>query len=83
MVKNPPADAGHSSSIPGPGRSPGEGNVNVNIKNTPVFLPGNSHGQEESGGLQSMVLQRVRHDLVTTQQQQRGEVVLLLRERSQ
>ena len=28
MVKNPPADAGHSSSIPGPGRSPGEGNGN-------------------------------------------------------
>ena len=26
MVKNLPADAGHSGSIPGSGRSPGEGN---------------------------------------------------------
>ena len=31
MVKNPPAnagDAGYTGSIPGPGRSPGEGNSN-------------------------------------------------------
>ena len=26
MVKNPPADAGDSGSVPGLGRSPGEGN---------------------------------------------------------
>ena len=32
---------------------------------TPVFLPGKSHGQEEPGGLQSMVSQRVRHDWAT------------------
>ena len=35
VVKNPPANAGDLSSIPGSGRSPGEG----------VFLPGESHGQ--------------------------------------
>ena len=29
---------------------------------TPVFLPGKSHRQEEPGRLQSMVLQRVRHN---------------------
>ena len=29
---------------------------------TPVFLPGESHGQGEPGGLQSIGLQRVRHD---------------------
>ena len=29
---------------------------------TPVFLPGESPWTEESGGLQSMGLQRVRHD---------------------
>ena len=29
--------------------------------------------REESGGLQSMELQRVRHDLVTKQQQQYGQ----------
>ena len=28
MVKNPPANAGHAGSIPGSGRSPGEGNGN-------------------------------------------------------
>ena len=28
MVKNPPANAGDTGSIPGSGRSPGEGNVN-------------------------------------------------------
>ena len=28
VVKNPPANAGDSSSIPGSGRSPGEGNGN-------------------------------------------------------
>ena len=32
---------------------------------TPVFLPGESHGQEEPGRLQSMGLQRVRHSWVT------------------
>ena len=28
-VKNPPANAGDACSIPGPGRSPGEGNGNL------------------------------------------------------
>ena len=32
---------------------------------TPVFLPGESPWAEELGGLQSMELQRVRHDCVT------------------
>ena len=42
VVKNPPASAGgvtHVGSIPGSGRSPGGGQP------TPVFLPGESHGQ--------------------------------------
>ena len=30
---------------------------------TPVFLPGESHGQRSLGGLQSMGWHRVRHDL--------------------
>ena len=41
VVKNSPANAGDirdMGSIPGSGRSPGEGNGN------PVFLPGESHG---------------------------------------
>ena len=38
--------SGDKGSIPGLGRSPGGG--------SPVFLPGEFHGQEEPGGLQSM-----------------------------
>ena len=35
---------------------------------TPVFLPGKISWIEEPGGLESVGLQRVRHDLVTEQQ---------------
>ena len=44
VVKNLPVNAGDIrdlGSIPGLGRSPGEGNSQP----TPVFLPGKSHGQ--------------------------------------
>ena len=57
MVKNLPANARDTGSIPGSGRSLGEGNGN-----TPVFLPGESHGQRMPGRLQSIESQRVRHD---------------------
>ena len=40
MVKNLPAIQGDLGSIPGSGRSPGEGNGSIS-----VFLPGESHGQ--------------------------------------
>ena len=43
MVKNPPASAGDTGSIPGSGRSPGR-------QPTPVFLPGESHGQRSLAG---------------------------------
>ena len=49
MVKNPPAnvgDAEDSGSIPGSGRSPGEGKWQP----TPVFLPGKSYGQRNLVG---------------------------------
>ena len=49
MVKNLPANAGDSrdmSSIPGWERSPGGENSN----GTPVFLPGQSHGQRSLVG---------------------------------
>ena len=49
MVKNPPASAGdmrYVSSIPELERSSGVGNG----KNTPVFLPGKSHGQRSLVG---------------------------------
>ena len=41
VVKNLPANAGDTSSVFGWGRSPGEGYGQP----TPVFLPGESHGQ--------------------------------------
>ena len=47
MVKNPPANAGDAGSIPGSGRSPGEGKWQP----TPVFLPGESHGQRSLAGV--------------------------------
>ena len=43
-------NAGDPASIPGSGRSPGEGNGNP----PPIFLPGESHGQRSLVGLQSM-----------------------------
>ena len=42
-------DSGDMGSIPGPGRSPGEGN------STPVFLPGESHAQRSLVGHRSLV----------------------------
>ena len=41
MVKNPPASTGDTGSVLGSGRSPG-GRA---WQPTPVFLPGESHGQ--------------------------------------
>ena len=46
MVKNPPASAGDTGSVPGPGRSPGGGIS----KPTPIFLPGKSHRQRSLAG---------------------------------
>ena len=51
--KETSCNAGDPGSIPRLGRSPEEGNC------TPIFLPGESHGTEETGRLQSMGLQRV------------------------
>ena len=60
LVKNPPSNAGDvrdAGSIPGSGRSPGEGNGN------PLqYLAWRIPWTEEPGRLQSMGLQRVRHD---------------------
>ena len=63
MVKNPPASAGATGSIPTLGRSPGEG-----IGNPLQYSCLENSWTEEPGGLQSMWLQRVGHDLVTQQQ---------------
>ena len=64
VVKNPPANQGDTGWIPGSGRSPGEGNGNP-LQYSCWEIP----WTEEPGGLQAMGLQRVRHNLVTKQQQ--------------
>ena len=56
VVKNPPASAGDMCSIPGSGKSPGEGKGNIY---TPVFLPGRSHRWRSLGGLQLMWPSRI------------------------
>ena len=60
MVKNPPANAGEPSdmgSIPGLGKSPGEG-----METHSSILAWRIPWTEEPGGLQVMGLQRVGHD---------------------
>ena len=58
MLKNPSASAGDvrdASLIPGLGTFPWRRAWHP----SPVFLPGESHGPEEPGGLQFTVLRRV------------------------
>ena len=63
MVKESAYNAGNPGSIPGLGRSPGEGNGNP----FQYSCLGNPW-TEEPGRLQSMGLQRVRHNLLSKQQ---------------
>ena len=51
MVKNPPASAGDIKTwVPSLGR---EDPLEEGMATSPVFLPGESHGQREPGALQS------------------------------
>ena len=61
-VKNLPDNAGDAGSIPGWGRSPGDGNGNP-LQYSCLGNP----WTEEPDWLRSMGLQRVRHNLVTKQ----------------
>ena len=63
--KNPPANSGDTGLIPGSGISLGE----KKWQPTPVFLPGESHGQRSLVGYNSWGCERVKHDLATKQQQ--------------
>ena len=63
VVKNPLAKGGDSGSVPGLGRSPGEGNGNP----LAVFVPGKSHGQRSLAGYRPWGHKRVRHDLAAKQ----------------
>ena len=52
MLKNLPANEGDTrevGSMPGSGRSPGRGHGR-DVCSTPVFLPGESHGQRNLAG---------------------------------
>ena len=60
----PPDNAGDAGLIPGLGRSPGGGRVGQLL---PVFLPGESPWTEKPGRLQSIMLQRFRHNSATKQ----------------
>ena len=63
VVKNPPPNAGDvrdTGSIPRLGRSPGEGNGN------PLQYSCRENPMDRGGGRQSMGLQRVGHDCVTS-----------------
>ena len=64
VVKNPPANAGDISLIPGLGRFPGEGNGNPLHWEIPWT--------EEPVRLWSLGLQRVGYGLVNKQQQHEG-----------
>ena len=67
MAKNPPANAGDKGdlgSIPGSGRSPGEG-----MATHSSILVWKLPWAEKPGGLQSIGFQRVGHNLVIEQQQ--------------
>ena len=72
MVKNLPANAGDSGSIPESRRSPGEGNGHPLQYCLEKF-----HGQRNMVGYSPWGLKRVGHNLVTKQQQMYGSSPLL------
>ena len=59
VVKNPPASAGGTGSIPSSGRSPGEGNGN----RLQYSCLAKSHGQRNLGGYSPRGCKGIRHDL--------------------
>ena len=69
MLKNLPASAGDTGSIPDPGRSPWR----RKWQPTEVFLPGRSHGQRSLVGYSPWGHKRVRQNCGTKQQQQQQQ----------
>ena len=65
VVKNPPASAEDSGSIPGSGKLPGRGN-GYPFQHT--YLPGKSHRQGSLEGSTPWGRKKVRHDLTPKQQ---------------
>ena len=75
--KEPPANAGDAGLIPASERFPGKGNGNP----TPVFLPGESHGQRRLVGYSPWDRRRVGRDLATKQQKSVRLAVLAVSKR--
>ena len=67
MVKNLPANARDAKQVQSPGR---EDLLEKEMAIHSSILAWEIPWTEEPGGLQCMALQRVRHDIVTKQQQQ-------------
>ena len=70
MVNNLPVNAEDVSSIPELGRS-----LEVGNGNSPVFFPGESHGQRSLAGYSPCGHKRIRKDLATKQQPQQFVIV--------
>ena len=68
MVKNPPTNVGDAEC----GFDTWSGKIlwRKKCQPTPVFLPWKSHGQKSRAGYSPWGCKRIRHDLVTKQQQQ-------------
>ena len=69
VVKDPPVNVGDASSIPGSGGSPGEG-----VATHSAILVWKTPWTEEPSMLQSLGLQRVRHDQAIEHTQGRIEM---------
>ena len=65
VVKNLAANAGDAGSVPGLGDALEEGMAT----HSSTLAPGESHGQRSMAGYSSWDCKRVRHDLMTKQQQ--------------
>ena len=71
-MKNPPANAGDTGSIPGSGRS-----LEKEIATHSSIIAWEIPWIEEPGGLLSMWSQRIKHNLVTKEQQQHMKFIVL------
>ena len=80
MVKNLPANAGDTGSIPGLGRSPGRMEIQ-GMETHSSILAWEIPWTEEPGGLHPWRHRRVKHDLATKEQQQQntGSSAVLLK----
>ena len=70
MVKNLPANAGNVGSVPGSGRSPGDGNGNTHS----ILARGCSMDRGAQQAMVYGVTKRVRHDSEPKQQQQQSKI---------